>query len=97
LVNSGHYELKTVKVKTGLVTGGSERIAFSIVRVDVRYLDGIEGIVLQYDSINRIYLCIYAMSLEIYVKILVLYLIRKDLSTTVPVVYTKLQNTIRRC
>ena len=39
-----------MKVKTGLVTGGSERIAFSIVRVDVRYPDGIVGIVLQYDS-----------------------------------------------
>ena len=43
----------TVKVKTGLVTGGSERIAFSIVRVDVRYPDGIVGIVLQYGSSNK--------------------------------------------
>ncbi len=32
-----------------------QRIAFSIVRVDVRYPDGIVGIVLQYDSSNRIY------------------------------------------
>ncbi len=31
------------------------------------------------------------------VKILVLYLIRKDFYTTVPVVNTKLQNTIHRC
>ncbi len=31
------------------------------------------------------------------VKILVLYLIRKDLSTTVPVVYTKLQNATHGC
>ncbi len=65
MVNSGHYEIITVKVKTGLVTGGSERIAFSIVRVDVRYPDGIVGIVLQYDSGNKVYLCIYTMSLEI--------------------------------
>ena len=49
-------ELITVMVKTGLVTGGSERIAFSIVRVDVRYPDGIVGIVLQYVSSNKIYL-----------------------------------------
>jgi hypothetical protein len=61
LFNSGHYELITVKVKTGLVTGGSERIAFSIVRVDVRYPDGIVGIVLQYDSSNKIYLYIYIL------------------------------------
>ena len=59
MFNSGHYELIKVKVKTGLVTGGSERIAFSIVRVDVRYPDGIVGIVLQYDSSNKIYLYIY--------------------------------------
>ena len=50
MFNSGHDELITVQVKTGLVTGGSERITFSIVRVDVRYPDGIVGIVLQYDS-----------------------------------------------
>ncbi len=43
----------------------SERIAFSIVRVDVRYPDGIVGIVLQYGSSNRIYLCIEIMSFEI--------------------------------
>ena len=49
----------TVKVKTGLVTGGSERIAFSIVRVDVHYPEGIVGIVLQYGSSNKIYLYIY--------------------------------------
>ena len=48
----------TAKVKTGLVTGGSERIAFSIVRVDVRYPDGIVGIVLQYCSSTKIYLYI---------------------------------------
>ncbi len=48
-----------MKVKTGLVTGGGERIAFSIVRVDVRYPDGIVGIVLQCDSSNKIYLYIY--------------------------------------
>ncbi len=42
-----------------------ERIAFSIVRVDVRYPDGIVGMVLQYDSSNRIYLCIETMSFEI--------------------------------
>ena len=51
----------TVKVKTGLVTGGSERIAFSIVRVDVRYSDGIVGIVLQYDSSSKTYLYIYIL------------------------------------
>ncbi len=52
-----------MKVKTGLVTGGSERIAFSIVRVDVvRYPNGIVGIVLQYSSSNKIYLCIETMS-----------------------------------
>ena len=49
----------TVKVKTGLVTGGSERIAFSTVRVDVHYPDEIVGIVLQYGSSNKIYLYIY--------------------------------------
>ena len=65
LINSGHYELITVKVKTGLVTGGSERIAFSIVRVDVRYPDGIVGIVLQYGSSNKIYLYIYTIGLKI--------------------------------
>ena len=54
-----------MKVKTGLVSGGSERIAFSIVRVDVRYPGGIVGIVLQYGSSNRIYLCIGTMSFEI--------------------------------
>jgi hypothetical protein len=43
----------------------SERIAISIVRVDVRYPGGIVGIVLQYDSSNRIYLCIGTMSFEI--------------------------------
>ncbi len=32
----------------------NERIAFSIVRVDVRYPDGTVGIVLQYGSSNRI-------------------------------------------
>ena len=42
-----------------------ERIAFSIVRVDVRYPGGIVGIVLQYGSSNRIYLCIGTMSFEI--------------------------------
>ena len=65
MINSGHYELITVKVKTGLVTGGSERIAFSIVRVDVRYPDGIVGIVLQYGSSNKIYLYIYTIGLKI--------------------------------
>ncbi len=54
-----------MKVKTGLVTGGGERIAFPIVRVDVRYPEGIVGIVLQYGSSNRIYLCIETMSFEI--------------------------------
>ena len=65
MLNSGHYELITVKVKTSLVTGGGERIAFSIVRVDVRYPDGIVGIVLQYVSSNRIYLCIETMRFKI--------------------------------
>ena len=65
MINSGHYELITVKVKTGLVTGGSERIAFSIVRVDVRYPDKIVGIVLQYGSSNKIYLYIYTIGLRI--------------------------------
>ena len=65
MINSGHYELITVKVKTGLVTGGSERIAFSIVRVDVHYPDEIVGIVLQYGSSNKIYLCIYTIRLRI--------------------------------
>ena len=51
-------------VKTGLVTGGSERIAFSIVRVDVRYPDGIVGIVLQYGSSNKDIL-IYTIGLKI--------------------------------
>ena len=55
----------TVKVKTGLVTGGSERIAFSIVRVDVHYPDEIVGIVLQYGSSNKIHLCIYTIGLRI--------------------------------
>ena len=54
-----------MKVKTGLVTGGGERIAFSIVRGDVRYPGGIVGIVLQYGGSNRIYLCIETMSFEI--------------------------------
>ncbi len=54
-----------MKVKTGLVTGGSERTAFSIVRVDVRYPDGIVGIVLQYGSSNKIYLYIYTIGLKI--------------------------------
>jgi hypothetical protein len=36
----------TVKVKTGLVTGGIERIAFAIVLVEVRYPDRIVGIAL---------------------------------------------------
>ncbi len=54
-----------MKVETGLVTGGGERIAFSIVRVDLRYPDGIVGIVLQYGSSNRIYLCIGTMRFEI--------------------------------
>ena len=53
LINSRYCESITLKVKTGLVTGGSERIAFSIVRVDVRYPDGIVGIVLQYGSSNK--------------------------------------------
>ena len=57
--------LITVMVKTGLVTGGSERIAFSIVRVDVRYPDGIVGIVLQYSSSNKIYLYIYTIGLKL--------------------------------
>ena len=35
-----------MKVKTGLVTGGSERIAFAIVPVEVRYPDRIVGIAL---------------------------------------------------
>ena len=35
-----------MKVKTGLVTGGSERIAFAIVHVDVRYPRGIVVIAL---------------------------------------------------
>ena len=48
-------ELITVMVKTGLVTGGSERIAFSIVRVDVRYPVGMVGIVLLCGGSNRIY------------------------------------------
>ena len=67
MFNSGHDELITVKVKTGLVTGGSERIAFSIVRVDVRYPDGIVGIVLQYGSSNKIlyFLYIYTIGLKI--------------------------------
>jgi len=39
-------DLITVKVKTGLVTGGSERIAFAIVPVEVRYPDRIVGIAL---------------------------------------------------
>ena len=55
MLNSGHYGLITVKVKTDLVTGGSERIAFSIVRVDVRYPDGIVGIALLWYSSNKIY------------------------------------------
>ena len=55
----------TVKVKTGLVTGGSERIAFSIVRVNVHYPDEIVGIVLQYGSSNKIYLYIYTIGLRI--------------------------------
>ena len=43
-----------------------ERIAFSIVRVDVRYPDGIVGIVLQYGSSNKIlYLYIYTIGLKI--------------------------------
>ena len=42
-----------------------ERIAFAIVRVDVRYPDGIVGIVLQYVSSNRIYLCIATMRFKI--------------------------------
>ncbi len=54
-----------MKIKTRLVTGGSERIAFSIVRVDVHYPGGIVGIVLQYGSSNRLYLCIGTMSFEI--------------------------------
>jgi hypothetical protein len=55
LINSGHWELITVKVKTGLVTGGSERIAFAIVRVEVRYPDGVVGIALLWYSSNKIY------------------------------------------
>ena len=35
-----------MKVKTGLVTGRSERIAFAIVPVEVRYPDRIVGIAL---------------------------------------------------
>ena len=46
MINSGHWELITVKVKTGLVTGGSERIAFAIVPVEVRYPDRIVGMAL---------------------------------------------------
>ena len=57
--------LITVMVKTGLVTGGSERIAFSIVRVDVHYPDKIVRIVLQYGSSNKIYLYIYTIGLRI--------------------------------
>ncbi len=45
--------------------GICERIAFSIVRADVRYPGGIVSIVLQYGSSNRIYLCIGTMSFEI--------------------------------
>ena len=41
LLNPGYLGSITVKVKTGLVTGGSERIAFAIVHVDVRYPHGI--------------------------------------------------------
>jgi hypothetical protein len=39
-----------VKVKTGLVTGGSERIAFAIVPDEVRYPDRIVGIALLLSS-----------------------------------------------
>ena len=35
-----------MKVKTGLVTGGGERIAFAIVPVEVRYPDRIVGMAL---------------------------------------------------
>ncbi len=38
-----------------------ERIAFSIVRVDVHYPDKIVSIVLQYGSSNKIYLYIYTI------------------------------------
>ncbi len=65
MLNSGHYGLITVKVKTDLVTGESERISFSIVSVDVRYPDGIVGIVLQCVSSNRICLCIETMRFKI--------------------------------
>ena len=46
LFNSGYPDLITVKVKTGLVTGGSERIAFAIVPVEVHYPDRVVGIAL---------------------------------------------------
>jgi hypothetical protein len=56
LINSRYCESITLKVKTGLVTGGSERIAFSIVRVDVHYPNGIiVGIGLLCGGSNRIY------------------------------------------
>ena len=35
-----------MKVKTGLVTGGREKIAFAIVPVEVRYPDRIVGMAL---------------------------------------------------
>ncbi len=54
---------------------------------------------LYFNYLLSLCLCIPTPTLSdiITVKILVLYLIRKDLSTTVPVVNTKLQNTIHRC
>ncbi len=46
---------------------------------------------------NRLCSVLTVRILLLTVKILVLYLIRKDFYTTVPVVTTKLQNTIHRC
>ena len=57
---------KSLDLITNLMTHQIERNAFSIVRVDVRYPDGIVGIVLQYGSSNsRIFLCIETMSFGI--------------------------------
>ena len=53
-------------IKITLVFWLFERIAFSIVRVDVRYPDGIVGIVLQYGSSNKdILIYIYTIGLKI--------------------------------
>ncbi len=57
----GKVEVRDVKAAVDLHFLVFERIAFSIVRVDVRYPDGIVGIVLQYDSSNKIYLYIYIL------------------------------------